>query len=399
MIPRRCQCFIRPLLTFSASLLLLSLCSSLVSTSSPPPPLCWLLLSSPASQSPSPSLPCPSLALPPFVSLSLLQLSSQMGVGMLTLLCSALSPPLLRPLSGPTPLGSPPGSPLDLRSPLTLSSLAALYPPLSAVRVHRCTVPTLLLGRTSGAVLGRSLRAKEALAEELSRARRRRGPLAAPLSPDAAASAAVLAPVTRVIGPAAAIKGLYAAFNERDAEAAASFLAEDCVYEDLLLGPSTVCRGKRAFYNAIRFHPAFVSSQLFSKLPLADKLPKLELVVDSVAEGDSAVGVEWHVEIGSTPFPLGRGLTQALINPETGEIVRVVDIAEAPWRVVGILLLPLIAASSAVSEVLAAALAGANERRDQSDTGYALDVSEPPFADLQPLSAPSEPAPPSVSTE
>ena len=184
-----------------------------------------------------------------------------------------------------------------------------------------------LIGRTSGAVLDRSLRVKAALAGELDRSsarRRRRLPeggeaelqeapsRAEPLlSPAAAAFAARLAPTARVIGPAAAIKGLYAAFNARDAEAAASFLSEDCVYEDLLLGPYTVCRGKRAFSNALRFHPAFLSSQLFSGLPLADRLPTLELVVDSVAEGASAVGVEWHVEIGGGDFPLGRGLTQA----------------------------------------------------------------------------------------
>eukprot|EP00965_Chrysotila_dentata_P054687 1815532-Pleurochrysis_carterae.AAC.1 len=27
--------------------------------------------------------------------------------------------------------------------------------------------------------------------------------------------------------------------------------------------------------------------------------------VDSVAEGETTVGVEWHVEVGDTPFPLG----------------------------------------------------------------------------------------------
>lgn len=37
------------------------------------------------------------------------------------------------------------------------------------------------------------------------------------------------------LSPAASIKGLYKAFNDRDADAAASFLADDCVYEDLLL--------------------------------------------------------------------------------------------------------------------------------------------------------------------
>ena len=59
----------------------------------------------------------------------------------------------------------------------------------------------------------------------------------APTLPDAAPRAA-----SPVISPAKAIRGLYDAFNARDADAAASFLADDCVYEDLLLGPWTVCR-------------------------------------------------------------------------------------------------------------------------------------------------------------
>ena len=63
------------------------------------------------------------------------------------------------------------------------------------------------------------------------------GAATAPTLPDAASGAA--SPVT---SPAKAIRGLYDAFNARDADAAASFLADDCVYEDLLLGPWTVCR-------------------------------------------------------------------------------------------------------------------------------------------------------------
>ena len=34
--------------------------------------------------------------------------------------------------------------------------------------------------------------------------------------------------------------------------------------------------------------------------------------------------------------------TQATVSEATGEITRVVDIAEAPWRVVGLALLPII---------------------------------------------------------
>ena len=77
-------------------------------------------------------------------------------------------------------------------------------------------------------------------------------------------------PEGQVLRPAQAMKGLYAAFNARDAEAVASFLTDDCVYEDLLLGPATVCRGKEAFMNALQFHPAFVSSQLLEGLPFTN---------------------------------------------------------------------------------------------------------------------------------
>mmetsp|Transcript_37384 Transcript_37384/g.63675 ORF Transcript_37384/g.63675 Transcript_37384/m.63675 type:complete len:263 (+) Transcript_37384:108-896(+) len=148
-----------------------------------------------------------------------------------------------------------------------------------------------------------------------------------------------------------AIRGLYDAFNDRNATAAASFLDDDCVYEDLLLGPNTICRGKEAFTSVLKFHPAFVTSALFSQLPFAANLPVLRLIVDSVAEGVETVGVEWHVEIGSSPFPLGRGLSQAKINPATGKILRVVDIAEAPWRVIGLLFAPLASVFVVFSEI------------------------------------------------
>lgn len=144
-----------------------------------------------------------------------------------------------------------------------------------------------------------------------------------------------------VMSSGEAILGLYDAFNARNASAAASFLDDDCIYEDLLLGPNTICRGKEAFSNVIKFHPAFVSSALLGQIPLFANLPALTLVVDSVAEGVDTVGVEWHVEVGTSPFPLGRGLSQATVNPQTGKILRVVDIAEAPWRVIGLLLAPV----------------------------------------------------------
>lgn len=150
---------------------------------------------------------------------------------------------------------------------------------------------------------------------------------------------------TTKMGPSRTIRSLYNAFNDRDAQAAADLLTDDCVYEDLLLGASTVCRGKKAFATALQFHPAFVASSMTETLPPEIKkwLPDLRLIVDATVEGPDAVGVEWHVELGNgVPFPLGRGLSHATVDPQSGRISRVVDIAEAPWRVVGILIAPVL---------------------------------------------------------
>lgn len=141
-----------------------------------------------------------------------------------------------------------------------------------------------------------------------------------------------------VVPAGQAVRGLYDAFNARDVEAAASFLSDDCVYEDLLMGEATVCRSKASFIRALKYHPAFIMSSMSSStLPM----PNLNVVVDSVAEAKHAVGVEWHVEVNGRRLWLGRGLSHAIVDPETGLITRVVDICEAPWRVVGTLLAPL----------------------------------------------------------
>ena len=163
------------------------------------------------------------------------------------------------------------------------------------------------------------------------------GPALEALETDAAPA---LGPALEVeaerVRPRDAIRGLYKAFNDRDAPRVASLLAEDVVYEDLLLGASTICRGRESFSQALAFHPAFLSAQL--GLPMG----RLELVVDDVAcDGERSVGVEWHVELNGEPFPLSRGLSLATINA-AGELERVVDIAEAPWRVVGLVVRPLL---------------------------------------------------------
>lgn len=135
------------------------------------------------------------------------------------------------------------------------------------------------------------------------------------------------------------------------------------------MGPATVCRGKEAFIGALSLHPAFVSSRVASLLPLAwsERLPDLTLVVDSVADGSNAVGVEWHVELGGAAIPLGRGLTHAIMCPRTGRISRVVDIAEAPWRTVGILLSPAVTVCKRV-----AGMGSALSRADRQSAALAF---------------------------
>ena len=184
-------------------------------------------------------------------------------------------------------------------------------------------------------------------------------------------------PEGQILRPAQAIKGLYAAFNARDAACAASFLADECVYEDLLLGPATVCRGKEAFMNALNFHPAFVSSRIFDGLPFADLLPELTLEVDSIAEGTDTVGVEWHVMCGSSDFPLGRGLSQARVCTTTGKIVRVVDIAEAPWRVIGLIALPFIGFVQRVQSLLVQPGSDAQDPRAEVLAGPSDELASP----------------------
>ena len=178
-------------------------------------------------------------------------------------------------------------------------------------------------------------------------------------------------PAGEVLTPARAIKGLYAAFNARDAACVASFLTDDCVYEDLLLGPATVCRGKAAFMGALKYHPAFISSKVLDGLPFAKLLPALTLEVDSIAEGADTVGVEWHVQCGDAAFPLGRGLSQAQMCTDTGKIVRVVDIAEAPWRVIGLLVLPFITAFTTVAASLKESAKTDEAAAAAGDTGAA----------------------------
>jgi hypothetical protein len=133
---------------------------------------------------------------------------------------------------------------------------------------------------------------------------------------------------------------LYESFNECDVDATTACFTEDVIYEDLLLGNSTIVESREDFRELIATHPVFVAQKACSVLGL--QALEVAVKVDGISEDVArmAIGVEWHVEIGGEPIALGRGLSFMRICPRTGLIRRAVDIAEAPWRAVGLLMAP-----------------------------------------------------------
>lgn len=89
------------------------------------------------------------------------------------------------------------------------------------------------------------------------------------------------------------VVSFYGAINRRDLEGALTFVADDCVYEDLIY--SAPFRGK----EAIRGH--------FKRV--LDAIPDdLVFVIDDISKGDpNATGMIWHAEIEGRPFPFSRG--------------------------------------------------------------------------------------------
>lgn len=133
---------------------------------------------------------------------------------------------------------------------------------------------------------------------------------------------------------------MYENFNKCDVDGIADCFTEDVVYEDLLLGSTTIVNSRAEFRELIKAHPVFVGSRTCNAWNV--NAPELAVKVDSISEDliRGTIGVEWHVEVGGQPLTLGRGLSFMRVCPHTGLIQRAVDIAEAPWRVVGLLLAP-----------------------------------------------------------
>jgi len=148
------------------------------------------------------------------------------------------------------------------------------------------------------------------------------------------------------------VEKMYANFNACDVDGTADCFTKDVVYEDLLLGNSTIVESREDFRELIQTHPVFVAERACEALGL----PPLDVAVrvDGLSEdlGRHSVGVEWHVEVGGRPLALGRGLSYMRICPRTGLIQRAVDIAEAPWRAVGLFIAPFARGIRGLSRVL-----------------------------------------------
>jgi len=133
---------------------------------------------------------------------------------------------------------------------------------------------------------------------------------------------------------------LYESFNQCDVDATTACFTDDVIYEDLLLGNSTIVESREDFRELIATHPIFVGKKACSALELQPL--EVAVKVDGISEDVArmVIGVEWHMEISGEPIALSRRLSFMIICPRTGLIRRAVDIAEAPWRAIGLFMAP-----------------------------------------------------------
>lgn len=138
------------------------------------------------------------------------------------------------------------------------------------------------------------------------------------------------------------VMDLYDNFNKCDARGTAACFTEDVVYEDLLLGSSTLIESRADFEDVIKSHPVFLTRRVCTGLRLDP--PEFAIVVDNISEdlARGNLGVEWHVELNGEPLILGRGLSFFRVCSKTGKIRNAVDIAEAPWRAIGLVFAPFL---------------------------------------------------------
>lgn len=148
--------------------------------------------------------------------------------------------------------------------------------------------------------------------------RRRAPPLARRVVAAAQPPWAALLPagVGAARGDAAAervVRRFYAAVNARDLPAALALVDQACVYEDMIyVAPFAGKAAVEAHLKAV-----------FSTLP-----PDMAFVIDDLAASGGGVGLTWHVELGGTPFPFGRGASFVRVSRRSGLIEFARDVPE-----------------------------------------------------------------------
>ena len=157
-----------------------------------------------------------------------------------------------------------------------------------------------------------------------------------PLAPHLRRAAPPLACAAAAEGAAAArIRAYFAAWNDRDMDAACAQFAEDCEYDDTQ-------------YNSAFTGKAALKAHLFK---VADALPpSFAFVIDEVADAGDTVGVQWHVENDGKPLPFTRGCSMYKADAD-GLLVSGFDVPEpAPLKPGSASLLLLGLASKLIAE-------------------------------------------------
>lgn len=114
------------------------------------------------------------------------------------------------------------------------------------------------------------------------------------------------------------IKSIYQGINNRDITAAMEWIDDDCIYEDMNFRKQF--KGKAAV--KILFEESYKS------------VPNdFKFVIDEITTGDALnIGVLWHVELDSIPFPNGRGVSFYRLSETTGKLIFARDIVEPPLK-------------------------------------------------------------------
>jgi len=121
-------------------------------------------------------------------------------------------------------------------------------------------------------------------------------------------------------GADSVVRAFFAAFNERDVDAAVALLDEDVVYEDLIYADPF--RGRAA-----------VASHLEETMRVLPPGMAFVLVDTSPSADGTRCGSLWKVTLDGIDFPFGRGTSFHRIDPASGRMVYAVDVPEpAPTK-------------------------------------------------------------------